>query len=86
MPFTPGSVIVHIIDSCAAGDPQNFCKVSVPPNQKCQDPGTNSLDIDQAAYKGLTGNEYLEGAGYPNVNVEIAPVACVASVGSTATS
>ena len=76
MPFTPGTVVVHIIDACAASDPQNFCKVSVPANQKCQDPGTNSLDIDQAAYKQLTGNDYVQDAGYPNVNISIAPVAC----------
>ena len=74
MSITLGSVIVHIIDSCAAGDPQNFCKASVPANQKCQDPGTNSLDIDQAAYQGLTGHSWVDGS--PNIDIAIAPVAC----------
>ena len=49
------SVIVQIIDSCPQTNPQNYCKIDMTPNQRCQDPITNQLDIDQSAYEALTG-------------------------------
>lgn len=53
------SIIVQIIDACPATNAGNFCKTSIAdPRLKCMDPGTNSLDIEQNAYTGLTGQAY----------------------------
>ncbi|KAL8734079.1 MAG: hypothetical protein Q9181_003344 [Wetmoreana brouardii] len=53
------SIIVQIIDACPATNAWNFCKTDQPDTrQKCMDPGTNSLDIEQNAYTGLTGQAY----------------------------
>ena len=49
------SVIVQIIDACPQSSPQNYCKTDQPANQRCEDPNTNQLDIDQSAYEALTG-------------------------------
>lgn len=53
------SIIVQIIDACPATNAWNFCKTDEPDTrQKCMDPGTNSLDIEENAYTGLTGQAY----------------------------
>lgn len=52
------SITVQIIDACPAENAYNFCKTSIDAKQKCMDPGTNSLDIDQNAYTALTGRSY----------------------------
>lgn len=53
------SIIVQIIDACPATNAWNFCKTEQPDTrQKCMDPGTNSLDIEQNAYTALTGQAY----------------------------
>ena len=49
------SVIVQIIDSCPQTNPQNYCKTDMAANQRCEDPNTNQLDIDESAYEALTG-------------------------------
>ena len=55
---TGNSVIVQIIDSCPSANPQNYCKTDSPPDQTCEDPNTNQLDIDNSAYEALTGQAY----------------------------
>lgn len=57
-----GTATVQIIDACPAGHAQNFCKTDLAANQRCQDPSTNSLDIDRDAYRQLTGFDYLDTA------------------------
>ena len=57
------SVIVQIIDSCPQTNPQNFCKTDMPANQRCEDPNTNQLDIDQSAYEALTGQAFSSVSG-----------------------
>ena len=52
------SVIVQIIDSCPQTNPQNYCKTDMAANQRCNDPNTNQLDIDQSAYEALTGQAF----------------------------
>ena len=51
-------VTVQIIDACPASSAYNYCKTGMPANQRCGDPGTNQLDIDQTAYMALTGQPY----------------------------
>ena len=82
--FTAGTTIVRIIDSCPAGHPQNFCKKSLQPYEKCHSPDVNSLDIDLAAYQVLTGASYVMGQS-PNVNIMIEPTACPGPLGTAAT-
>lgn len=53
-----GTVTVQVIDACPAGHAQNYCKTDEAANQRCQDPTTNSLDIDMDAYQQLTGTAY----------------------------
>ncbi|MCJ1459776.1 hypothetical protein MMC28_010155 [Mycoblastus sanguinarius] len=45
----------------------------MPADQRCGDPGTNQLDIDQTAYMALTGQAFGSG---PSLNVAIAPSCC----------
>ena len=52
------SVIIQIIDSCPSTNPQNYCKTDSTPDQRCEDPNTNQLDIDNSAYEALTGQAY----------------------------
>ena len=52
------SVIVQIIDSCPQTNPENYCKTDMAANQRCNDPNTNQLDIDQSAYEALTGQAF----------------------------
>ena len=52
------SVIVQIIDSCPQSNPQNYCKTDMAANQRCFDPNTNQLDIDQSSYEALTGQAF----------------------------
>ncbi len=51
-------ILVQIIDACPSTSAYNFCKTNMPANQRCGDPGTNQLDIDQSAYMALTGQPY----------------------------
>ena len=44
------SITVQIIDACPSTSAYNFCKTSMPANQRCGDAGTNQLDIDSSAY------------------------------------
>ena len=53
-----GTATVQVIDACPAGHAQNYCKTDEAANQRCQDPTTNSLDIDVDAYQQLTGAAY----------------------------
>ncbi|MCJ1421383.1 hypothetical protein MMC32_007746 [Xylographa parallela] len=71
---TGNSVIVQIIDSCPSVSAWNYCKTEVPSNQRCGNPKTNSMDIDQSAYGALTGVDF--DWGVPNLNIGITPVAC----------
>ncbi|KAL6715076.1 hypothetical protein ACLMJK_007337 [Lecanora helva] len=73
------SVIVQIIDACPSKSAYNFCKIDMPANQRCSDPGTNQLDIDQSAYIALTGQAWGGGA---NLNIGIEDSDCS---GSTST-
>lgn len=66
-------IIVQIIDACPSVNAENFCKTDVPANQRCSDPGTNALDIDESAYQALTGTPFGGGA---NLNIAIEPAAC----------
>lgn len=52
---TGKSVTVQIIDSCPSTHAENFCKTDVPAQERCEDHGTNALDIDETAYAALTG-------------------------------
>jgi len=70
------SVIVQIIDSCPSVSAWNYCKTSVPSEQRCGNPNMNSMDIDQGAYLGLTGVEFSFGASLPNLDIGITPVSC----------
>ena len=49
------NIVVQIVDACPSTHPQNFCKTNIPTNQRCMDPTSNQLDIDQSAYLALTG-------------------------------
>ena len=51
-------VIVQIIDSCPSVSAFNYCKTSVPVEERCGSSSTNSLDIDQSAYQALTGQAF----------------------------
>lgn len=53
------TITIQIIDACPATNAWNFCKTdTLDLAQKCMDPGTNSLDIEQNAYTELTGQNY----------------------------
>ncbi|KAL2051604.1 hypothetical protein ABVK25_008018 [Lepraria finkii] len=67
------SVIVQIIDACPQSSPQNYCKTDRPANQRCEDPNTNQLDIDQSAYEALTGQTFGSG---PNLQILIEDSDC----------
>ena len=62
---------VQIIDSCPATSAFNYCKTNIPANQRCGDGTTDQLDIDQAAYLGLTGvatvNLHFGASRYPRM-------------------
>ena len=75
------SITVQIIDSCPAESAQNYCKTDVPANERCGDPSTNQLDIDQSAYQALTGQPFGSG---PNLEIQIAPACCPGASGCTA--
>ena len=49
------SIIVQIIDSCPSVSAWNFCKRKVPEDERCCSRATNAMDIDQSAYRALTG-------------------------------
>ncbi|MCJ1263951.1 hypothetical protein MMC22_003822 [Lobaria immixta] len=49
------SIIVQIIDSCPSVNAWNFCKRKVPEDERCCSRATNAMDIDQSAYRALTG-------------------------------
>lgn len=72
------SITVQIIDSCPSSSAQNFCKTDVPANQRCGDPNTNQLDIDQSAYVALTG---LMFGGGPTLKIGITPTCCPGASG-----
>lgn len=67
------AITVQIIDSCPSTSGQNYCKKNVPANQRCGDPNTNQLDIDQSAYVTLTG---LTFGGGPTLKIGITPWDC----------
>ena len=50
-----GNVTVEIIDACPATNAFNYCKSTIPIAERCGDPNTNSIDIDETAYQALTG-------------------------------
>ena len=85
-PFTSGSVIVRIIDSCPAGHPKNYCKVNqVPIYQRCGDYRVNQLDIDGTAYKALTGRDgWTQDGGFPNLSIYVEKFACPGESTATA--
>ncbi|KAL8684712.1 MAG: hypothetical protein Q9224_006173, partial [Gallowayella concinna] len=68
-----------IIDACPANTAFNYCKAFatngmdiVEPRDRCGDPGTNNLDLDESAYSKLSD----DGQGYqagktPNLDITI---------------
>ncbi|KAL8811935.1 MAG: hypothetical protein Q9200_001403 [Gallowayella weberi] len=78
-PRNGNKVTVQIIDACPANTAFNYCKGFatnskdiVEPRDRCGDPGTNSLDLDESAYSKLSD----DGEGYqagqtPNLDITI---------------
>ena len=58
------SIIVQVIDACPGLSAYNWCKEEkiTDPGQRCNDPNTQSLDIEMGAYPYLSpdGNPYVE--------------------------
>ncbi|KAL8642201.1 MAG: hypothetical protein Q9228_001077 [Teloschistes exilis] len=68
---TGKKVTVQIIDACPALTAWNYCKAivtpgkdAVPANQRCGDPNTNQVDIDEAAYPALTNGQAYVSVSY----------------------
>lgn len=58
------SIVVQIIDSCPSSNAFNFCKTEIPANERCGSKNSNQLDIDQSAYRALTGQDYGDGVSF----------------------
>jgi hypothetical protein len=67
-------IIVDIIDACPSESAYNYCKTSVPAAERCGASGTNALDIDESAYKALTGSSWSSSS--PNLDISIASSSC----------
>ncbi|KAL8940701.1 MAG: hypothetical protein Q9216_002688, partial [Gyalolechia sp. 2 TL-2023] len=51
-------ILVQIIDACPADTAWNYCKApAVEASQRCADPNTNQVDIDESAYPFLSDGE-----------------------------
>ncbi|KAI4204622.1 MAG: hypothetical protein LQ350_000937 [Teloschistes chrysophthalmus] len=71
---TQKKVTVQIIDACPAMTAWNYCKaivkpgqdskLAVPANQRCGDPDTNQVDIDESAYPVLTNGQAYKSVSY----------------------
>ncbi|KAL9597600.1 MAG: hypothetical protein Q9219_005039 [cf. Caloplaca sp. 3 TL-2023] len=60
-------ITVQIIDACPANTAWNYCKApGVDPDQRCADPDTNQVDIDESAYPALSnGQSYSSVSRFP---------------------
>jgi hypothetical protein len=67
-------IIVDIIDACPSESAFNYCKTDVPAAERCGSSSTNSFDIDQSAYKALTGTSFS--SGVPNLLINVAASSC----------
>ncbi|KAF1343786.1 hypothetical protein BDV97DRAFT_402756 [Delphinella strobiligena] len=65
-------VTVQVIDVCPSESAQNFCKTDVPAAERCGSSSTNSLDIDESAYKELTGTAWSSSVANLAVSIESA--------------
>ncbi|KAL8825935.1 MAG: hypothetical protein Q9170_007602 [Blastenia crenularia] len=59
-------ITVQIIDACPAQTAWNYCKApAIEANQRCADPDTAQVDIDESAYPSLTdGQSYASVSSY----------------------
>ncbi|GAB7355652.1 hypothetical protein MBLNU459_g6366t1 [Dothideomycetes sp. NU459] len=68
-------VTVQIIDACPSESAYNYCKTDVPAAERCGSSSTNSLDIDESAYKALTGTAWSS-SGAANLDISITSSSC----------
>ncbi|KAI4186613.1 MAG: hypothetical protein L6R41_003370 [Letrouitia leprolyta] len=65
-------ITVQIIDACPADTAWNYCKApAVEPSQRCADPNTNQVDIDESAYPALSDGQSYQSGSTPNLQIEI---------------
>ncbi|TVY15687.1 hypothetical protein LARI1_G007667 [Lachnellula arida] len=67
-------ITVDIIDACPSESAWNYCKTEVPADERCGSSGTNSLDVDQSGYVGLTGGSWSSSS--PNLAISIESASC----------
>ena len=67
-------ITINVIDACPSESAYNFCKTSVPADERCGSSSTNAVDIDISAYQALTGTAWSSSS--PNLDVSIESSSC----------